>query len=217
MESDFTAAYVWRGIVLDQRPVVQPWAWISGSRLTLAAWSAVGQTPTADRMRLHGSGLVLTYSRDWNKLTIEPAIEVYRNRRWEDFDGRDTMEGSLKLAYQLGPLHIFTTHSFDVLAYKGSYFAEAGLGYERHVTRKTALAFNLRSGWGSSRFNETYIGLDTAAWNFLGAEISLTHHVTPYLYFRPHCEFSGITAQRLREQLLSPTILNFGLALGVEF
>src|SRR5262245_1281042 len=50
-------------------------------------------------------------------------------------EARSTMEGALKLSYPAGPLRIFTTHAFDVLAYRGSYFGEAGVEYERHVKK----------------------------------------------------------------------------------
>jgi hypothetical protein len=121
------------------------------------------------------------------------------------------------LSYPVGPLRIFTSHSLDVLAYRGSYFGEGGIGYEAHVTKKTALALTLRSGWASSKFNDVYIGLGKAALNFIGAEGSLTYHLKPNLYLRPHFEFSSIADRRLRAYLSSPTFVNFGLAIGIDF
>src|SRR5260370_15271556 len=144
-------------------------------------------------------------------------LEVYLRRRRRDIDGCNTMEGSLKLSYAAGRFRIFSIQSFDILTYKGSYFGEAGLGYERRIAKKTELAVSIHSGCASSKFNDVYIGLDKPAFNFIGVEGSLTHYVRPYLYLRPHFQFSNITGRRLREYLSSPTLAAAGLAVGFEF
>jgi hypothetical protein len=38
-----------------------------------------------------------------------------------------------------------------------------------------------------------------------------------YLYFRPHVRFSYVLDGRLREESWSTSIVDFGLAIGVEF
>src|SRR2546427_5785026 len=38
-ETDFNSSYVWRGLLLDDRPVAQPSAWISAFGFTFTAWS----------------------------------------------------------------------------------------------------------------------------------------------------------------------------------
>jgi len=40
-ETEFNSNYVWRGMVLDDRPVAQPSAWIELSGLSLTFWSAL--------------------------------------------------------------------------------------------------------------------------------------------------------------------------------
>jgi len=215
-EADFNSAYVWRGIVLNSRPVMQPSLWISAYGTTLTAWSNLALTNLSGSPRLQTTDLILTHGRDWKKLKIESTLEAYLNRRPGDIDGRNTMEGSLKLSYTAGRFRVFTIQSFDILTYKGSYFGEAGLGYERRIAKKTELAVSIRTGWASSKFNDVYIGLDKPAFNFIGVESSLTHYVRPYLYLRPHFEFSNITSRRLRQYLSSPTFAEVGLAIGFE-
>ena len=124
------------------------------------------------------------------------------------------MEGSLKLSYPIGPLRIFTTHAVDVLAYRGSYFGEAGLEYERQVTKNTEFTVSVRSGWASAKFNDVYIGVDKSAFNFVGVEGSLTYYLGRRMYIRPHIEFSSITDRRLRGQLEPANTVKFGLAFG---
>ena len=216
-ETDFNSAYVWRGIVLNNRPVMQPSLWISAYGTTLTAWSNLALTNLSGSPRLQTTDLILTHGRDWKKLKIESTLEAYLNRRPGDIDGRNTIEGSLKLSYTAGRFRIFTIQSFDILTYKGSYFGEAGAGYERRVTNRTSFAVSFRSGWASSKFHTAYIGVNKPAINFVGAEGSFTRYLNRYLYLQPHFEFSNIVDRELRQQLPRPTFISFGLAIGMEF
>ena len=158
--------------------------------------------------------MILTYDRDWKKLRIEAALDAYIARQSSDIESRNTMEGSLGLSYPAGPLRLFTTHAFDVLAYRGSYFGEAGMEYERQVTKSAEFAISVRSGWASAKFNDVYIGVDKSAFNFAGAEASLTYYLGSRMYFQPRIEFSSITDRRLRGQLAPANTFNYGLAFG---
>lgn len=156
----------------------------------------------------------MAYNRDWEKLRIEAAVDAYSGQQGPDIEAQNTMEGSLKLSYPAGPLRIFTTHSFDVLAYRGSYFGEAGLEYARPITKITEFTISVRSGWASAKFNDVYIGVNKSAFNLVGVDGSLTYYLGPRMYFRPHVQFSSITDRRLREQLAPANIISFGLAFG---
>jgi hypothetical protein len=213
-EMDFNSRNVWRGLLLEEGPVMQPSAWISAFGFTLTAYSNVAMTSASGGAGLKATGLTLTYDRDWEKLKLEAALDAYMGRQSSDIEAQNTMEGSLKLSYPAGPLRIFTTHAFDVLAYRGSYFGEAGLEYERQVTNNTEFRISVRSGWASAKFNDVYIGVNKSAFNLVGVEGSLTHYLGPRLYFRPHIEFSSITDRRLRGQLAPADIVTFGLAFG---
>jgi hypothetical protein len=215
-ETDLNSGYVWRGLLLDEGPVVQPSAWISAFGFTLTAWGNVAMTGASEGAGLNSGGLVLTYEREWEKLRIEAALDAYVGRQSSDIESRNTVEGSLGLSYPVGPLRIFTTHAFDVLAYRGSYFGEAGLEYERQVTKNTEFTISFRSGWASAKFNDAYIGVHKSAFNFVGAEVSGSYYFGPHLYLRPHIQFSSITDRRLRGQLAPADIVTFGLAFGLR-
>src|SRR5207247_7606356 len=136
----------------------------------------------------------LTYRRDWKKIRIEPSLDAYLNRRPVGFDVPNTMETSLKLSYPVRALRLFTSHAFDVIAYPGSYFGQAGLSYEGRLTERVVPAISFQAGWSSSTFNETYIGLDKRALNFVGAGGSVTYYLQQHLYFRPHFDVNAIAA-----------------------
>jgi hypothetical protein len=213
-EMDFNSRYVWRGLLLDDGPVGQPSAWISAFGFTLTAWSNVAMTDASGVAGLNSGGFILAYDRDWEKLRLEAALDSYIGRMSSDIESRNTMEGSLKLSYPVGPLRIFTTQAFDVLAYRGSYFGEAGLEYAKQITKNTEFTISGRSGWASAKFNDVYIGVNKSAFNFVGVEGSLTYYLGQRMYFRPHVEFSSITDRMLRGQLAPANIVNFGLAFG---
>jgi hypothetical protein len=214
-EMDFNSRYVWRGLLLDDGPVWQPSAWISAFGFTLTAWSNVAMTDASGVAGLNSGGFILAYDRDWEKLRLEAALDSYIGRMSSDIESRNTMEGSLKLSYPAGPLRIFTTQAFDVLAYRGSYFGEAGLEYAKQITKNTEFTISGRSGWASAKFNDVYIGVNKSAFNFVGVEGALTYYLGQRMYFRPHVEFSSITDRMLRGQLAPANIVNFGLAFGI--
>src|SRR5262245_53315673 len=213
-EIDFNSRYVWRGLLLDDGRAGEPSAWISAFGFTLNAYSYVALTSASGGAGLKATGLTLTYDRDWKKFKIEAALDGYMGRQSSDIEAQNTMEGSLKLSYPAGPLRIFTAHAFDVLAYRGAYFGEAGLEYGRPVTKSAEFTTSVRSGWASAKFNDVYIGVNKSAFNLVGVEGELTYYLGRRLYFRPHIEFSSITDPSLREQLAPANIVNFGLAFG---
>ena len=213
-EMDFNSRYVWRGLLLDDGPVMQPSAWMSAFGFTLTAYSNVAMTSASGDAGLKATGLTLTYERDWEKLKVEAALDGYMGRQSSDIEAQNTMEGSLKLSYPAGPLRIFTTHAFDVLAYRGSYFGDAGLEYQRPISKSAEFTVAVRSGWASAKFNDVYIGVNKSAFNFVGVEVSGAYYLGSRMYFRPHIEFSSITDRRLRGQLAPANIVNFGLAFG---
>jgi hypothetical protein len=167
-EMDFNSGYVWRGLLLEEGRVGQPSAWISAFGFTLTCWSNIAMTNRSGGAGLRSGGLTLSYNRDWEKLKIEAALDAYMGRQSSDFESRNTMEGSLKLSYPAGPLRIFTTHAFDVLAYRGSYFGDAGLEYQRPISKSAEFTVAVRSGWASAKFNDVYIGVNKSAFNFVG-------------------------------------------------
>src|SRR5437867_8722315 len=201
--------------MLDDRPVMEASAWVEGFGLSLTAWGNLTLRATDAWPRTRVSGMTLAYTRDWKKLTIEPAVEAYR---WPgDLGSGNTIEGSLRLSYKSGPFRAFTEQAVDTVANKGAYFGEAGLGYERHLAQHTEVAIEGSSGWASSKFNDANIGVRKPAVNFLRVETSLTQYLTPHLYIRPHWTFVNIPDRQLREELSSRNFITFGFATGFEF
>jgi hypothetical protein len=209
VETDFKSNYVWRGIVVNEGPVMQASAWISRSGLTFIAWSNLDPANQSETAHL-------TYARDWGKLRIEPSVQPYLNGSPVGVEYPNTMQAAAKLSYRAGPFCGFVLHAFDVMADRGSYFGEAGLAYEGRTTTNTVLAVSLHVGWAPSKFNKVKIGLDKGSVNFVGADSSLTYYLRRHLYFRPQVQFTSISDRQLRPYLSLPTVISGGLSMGVE-
>src|SRR5437899_10978435 len=152
VENDFRSSHVWRGLVLSDQPVLQPEAWISVSRFTFDAWSNLTLRNTTEGTRPRIAELTLSYERDWKKLRIEPTLEAYFYRDPLNTESSNSMESSLRVSYPAGPVRVFTAHSFDVLAYRGAYFGEAGIDYEKRLSENAELEITFRTGWASAKF-----------------------------------------------------------------
>jgi hypothetical protein len=219
VETDFNSAYIWHGIVLSNAPVLQPSAWIAKSGFMFAASDNLPVAGQSQTLHVRSTDAVLSYVREWKKLRVEPFIEGYLNRSPNGAAGQDprTAEASVKLSYPIGPLRACVTNTFDVAAWRGAYFGEACLEYQRPLARKTVLNIAARSGWASAKFNDVYAGVDKAAFNFVGIDGSLTFRPNSYLYLKPHFEFTNTVDAQLRQSMPWPTMLSGGLAVGVEF
>ncbi|HEY6944629.1 MAG TPA: hypothetical protein VI431_05770 [Candidatus Acidoferrum sp.] len=217
VENDFRSSHVWRGLVISDQPVLQPEAWISVSGFTLDAWSNLTLRDTTERTRPRIMELSLQYERDWGKLRIEPTLEADFYRDPLNVESSKWVENSLRMSYPAGPLRVFTSQGFEVSYYRGAYFGEAGIEYERRLPKNTELEITPSLGWASAKFNEANIGVPKAAFNLVAVESSLTHYVNRNLYLRPELGFSRIMNAQLRAAVLHPTFLTFGLTIGVAF
>ncbi|HEX3036561.1 MAG TPA: TorF family putative porin [Thermodesulfobacteriota bacterium] len=214
-EIDFNSRYVWRGIALSEGAVMQPSVWISAFNFTFYIWGNFILNDEPNQGEFNEIELILYYSREWGKVTFEPFVVYYVYPNQEDVPS--TGEVTLNLYYSFGPFNIFTSHTFDFVEYEGSYFGDAGLSYEHQLSSTLTLEASSSFGWASSEFNSVNIGLSKSAFNFAGGNLSLTYYPKEFLYFRPHIEFSAIVDGELRDQLDDPTILNVGVAVGMEF
>jgi hypothetical protein len=189
---------------------------MSMAGFTLTAWRNFPLASTLDTAHLHVADLNLAYEQDWKKLRIEPALDAYINEPPPGIRDPNTMEVSLRCSYPTGPLRFFTHHAFDVVAYQRSYFGEAGAEFELPIRKRAAIEASVRSGWASPEFNNAYIGVRKAAFDFVGADASLQYYPRKHLLLQPQVEFSSIVDPTLRRALAWPTVLSFGLAMGFE-
>lgn len=212
---DFNSRYVWRGIALSEGAVMQPSVSVSAFDFNFSVWSNFVLNNEVNQGKFNEVDLILSYSREWKKIIIEPTVQFYLYPNQED--SPTTGEISLKVSYPVGPIHVFTSHAFDIVKYGGSYFGDAGVSYEYEFHSELSMKTSLSLGWASSKFNDVYLGLPKSAFNVASGDLSLTYYLKKFLYICPHVGFSVLIDGELRHQVENPTIANLGLAVGIEF
>ena len=127
VEIAFRSGHADRGFIINDRPVVQPVMWFSGSGTEFSAWSNFALAQTTDGARPRIVELELTHEQTWGKVTAQPAIRMFFYHDALSTDRTPSLEGWLTLSYDVGPFQLFTRQSLDVLTYKGAYFVDAGI------------------------------------------------------------------------------------------
>ena len=217
VEVKLRSGYADRGLVISDRPVVQPVTWVSGSVAAFSVWSNLTLGENTDGSRPQILELELTRAREWKRVTIEPAIRAFFYRDPRSFYFSRSIEGWLYLSYHAGPFRLFVNQSVDVLAYKGAYFGQTGMALERRLSRRIEVGGAFNTGWASSTFNDAYAGIDKSALNLTGVEAWLTIYVKPRLYIGPHVQFTTTVDRKIRAALARPALFFVGLTTGVEF
>ncbi|HKA58099.1 MAG TPA: hypothetical protein VKD28_05755 [Gemmatimonadales bacterium] len=218
-EIAFRSGHADRGVLISDRPVIQPVTWVAGSGAEFSLWSSFPLAANTDRSRPEILEMELTHGLQWNALTIGPAVRTYFYKDPASSYSTRSIEGWLYLSLAAGPFLLFTNHSLDVLTYKGAYFGEAGIAAERAVSQRVAIGGLVGAGWASATFNEAFAGVATSALNRISAEGWLTAHVKPPFYIGSHIEFSTIVdpAVRSAPDLRRPTYVLVKLTTGGEF
>ena len=217
VEIALSSGHADRGIIISDRPVVQPVTWVSGKGVSFSVWGSLTLGETTDGSRPQILEMELTREHEGRHLTVGPAVRMFFYRDPLSIDSSRSIEGWLYVSYSVGPLRLFTNHSVDVLAYRGAYFGEAGFALERRHSERIKVGGSWGIAWASSRFNHAYVGIDKSALNRLSVEGWLTAYVKPRLYIGPHFKFSTTVDRAVRAALARPTYFFVGLTTGVEF
>jgi hypothetical protein len=207
--------YVWRGMPCSQGPVAQPSLWLSLGNFTLSPWANYVLGPEENRWKFNEVDLYLTYSRELAGLSLEPSLAYYVFPNQPDVPA--TAELNLALSCPFGPLELTTTHTLDLLEYRGAYFGDLGLSYEYEFDESWSAGLSASAGLGTSRFNDAYFETPRTALNVISAETSVTWSGLGLCYLRPHLNLNTIPDAALRESAETTTTLSGGLALGREF
>ncbi len=215
VEADVNNRYIWHGLASSRGAVLNPYAWVSAYGFTLAGWAnyVLGQGPNQGQFNeLDG---YLTYAYEKDAFSLEAGYEHYYYIDWGD--SPDTGMATLTLSYAIKDFSVFTTQAVDVVEYGGAYLAEVGVGYAKDLDDNTSLESSLYVGFGSDKFNETYIGPDIGAVNLVGADVAFTYYPTKTIYLRPHAGWTSLLNDDLRDAVKQPDLLNIGVALGWGF
>ena len=195
--------------------VAEPAAYLTSHNVTLDVWSNFELEPEAGERHFNEADLTISYFKEWRKLNLEPALQTYLYPR--NFDASNTAEASLKIAYPVRSVELFTRHVFDVAAFRGAYFGEAGVDWQRELGRQFELAVSGSTGWGGGRFNEAYFGVARSALNVVSLDVALSWQATRNLQIRPHANLSALVDSRLRDAVREPNLKSLGITMSLSF
>jgi hypothetical protein len=215
VEIGFRSGHADRGFIINDRPVVQPVMWLSGSGTQFSAWSSFALAQTTDAARPQIVELELTHEQTWGKVTVAPSLRMYFYHDALSAERDRSLEGWLTLSVNAGPVRLFTRHSVDVLTYKGEYFVDVGIESE-HRMSALELGGSLAAGWASARFNYDYAGVATRALDRVRAATWLNVY-RGRLYTGTHLEFNTIVDPPVRAAVTRPTYLLVTLSMGGKF
>jgi hypothetical protein len=215
LEADFVSRYVWRGLALSDGPVLQPSAWVSFAGLTLTPWANVAFRDGDAPAGLNELDATLDYSRDVFDLTVNPSLSIYLYPNQPE--ATPTGELALALSYPVGPISAFSNHSVDLIDNPGAYFGDAGLSFENELVRNVTVEASAYAGWASARFNDANFGVNRAALNVGGADLSLNWSPGGLFFLGPHAALSVLLDRELRAAVQSPLLFTGGLAIGRDF
>jgi hypothetical protein len=211
-EMDLNSRYVWRGLAYSSGAVLQPSLNTSLADLKVSLWDNYDLNASNPFNELD---LYLTYPRQINGLTIEPTLQFYT---YPNNGAVNTGELALKLAYPLWMFSAYTTQVVDVQLYGGACYSDLGLSYSTEVRPEIPLVASIYTGWGNTRFNESYLGFSKSAHNVIGADCCVTFSPVKGINVRPHINYSRLVDTDLRAAVtFPPSILNVGVAVGGEF
>jgi hypothetical protein len=215
-EADFNSRYLWRGLALSRGAVFQPSVWASKNNWTLDLWANVDLGRHEGRGRFNEVDVNVAYEHEWGKLTVEPSFLLYTYYHQPGVP--TTGELAVKLSLPAGKgLTAYAKQNLDVVKYGGANFTEAGLTFETAVAPHATLETTGSLGWGSSKFNETYVGLSHSGLNVVGADAAVKLDGKHGWTLRPHATYSVVADRKLRRLVSDTHLFNIGMALDREW
>ncbi len=215
-EADFNGRYVWRGFTYSEGPVFQPAVWLEAKRVTFSVWSNMPLSREPRQGRFDQLFWTATTWRQMRRWRVEGTLQGYVWQGPPGIPTTRTAEVSGRVSYTAGPVTLFTLHTTDIAAYRGAYFIESGVGWERQSRRVKWEAHAIVGAW-NGRFNRAYVDVARGAVDFAQLDLAASIPLKGGWYLRPHAELTQITSQVIRQAVTNRRVLNAGVALGWTF
>ncbi len=198
-ELDFASRYLWHGIALSDGPVFQPTLKGTAYGFSLAASGNLVLANDPDQGKFTEAGLAVGYSYSYQRLTLEPALELLT---YPNLELATTAQVELAVTLRiLDELSLVSTHSLDVLGHRGGYFGDLGLSLEHAFDDRWSLEVGTGIGLGSARFNGAYLHVAKTTLDTWESELAVSWEPWAWLAVQPHAQLVVI----LDPALLPPT------------
>jgi hypothetical protein len=208
LELDFLSQYAFRGFLLTEGPVMQPYVHVSYSRLTLGVFANMNLDERDwNPGRFDEFDFDVFWTQEIGNLTLAPGFTYYYYPL-EDYDP-DTGEVFLLLAHPVGPVDLEFLNTVDVVTYSGYWYSRLSVRYEWAITDRVILEAGLSVDYSTDP-NE-----DEDEYSTVFPELAVSCYFTDNAYVRPHVSFSHFLCSSFVPE--DDDILIWGMAVGLNF
>ncbi|MFZ5432926.1 MAG: hypothetical protein ACOZB3_04045 [Calditrichota bacterium] len=211
---DINSRYLWRGMICNDKSVAQPSAWISVSDLTLSLWANRGIEERNSPAFLDEVDVTLDFLHSLSSFNVLASLSYFHYPQQDDAPA--TGEIMVGGEYTWGLVSLYSRHMIDYLEYSGAYWGEGGLSTDYQILPDVGIEMSTGLGWASTRFNESYWGLERSALSLWTSETALNWSITDNCYIRPHVELNSLLDSELSAKA-DKNPANFGLQFGIEY
>ena len=155
--ADYMSMYVWRGMLLEHKPVLQPWVGVSIDKLSIEAWGNM-TTRGKDGGEFNEIDLTIDYSDALTETIGYSVGLIYYTFPNSDDNSTTEIYGGLSFDAPLSPS---LTLYYDVDEVEGVYLS-FGIGQDIELTESLTLETGASIGWGNKKYNEAYWGEDSS-------------------------------------------------------
>ena len=219
LEADVFSQYVWRGQVLNDRPVFQPGLSAeSDVGLSVGVWASMDLTDRNGAEREFSEvDLWVAYA-----VPLEGPLGVevsYTEYLWPNAELAPVREAALALSFDV-PLAPTLTAAQD-LDTGGALYVSLSLGHTVELSERLGLDLGGSLGWATAGYNELYFEEDQAALNDVAFTAALTADLGRGVSLGISVQYSMLPDRDIREaaRLLyaGDTAWVAGLRLGYRF
>lgn len=176
--ADVVSDYVWRGQLLTDDPVIQPYIDVGAYGLNFNVWGSIDMTDINENgdedFRLQEVDYTLSYG-----FTPAAGLDLEAGAIYYDFPGTgfdSTQEVYLSAGLSSLPLSPTATVYYDVDEIDGLY-ANIGIGHTFELQEDLGLSLGASLGWGDEDYNAGYFGVTDSGLNDLGLSASLDYTI----------------------------------------
>jgi len=211
-EVALVSSYLWRGQLLNDRPVLQPAATIAAHGYSLNVWANANLTDrVGDSRELNEVDLALAYGRTVGLLDLEAGwIEyLFPNTPWIR-----TREVYLCAGVSKWPVAPSLTLYYD-LDEVDSCYAVAALEYSHELSDTLALELFASLGYGAGDYNDYYFGDGDGALNDATFGATLVWAVSDALALQASCAYTVLPDPGIRRAAANAYFDDHALVAGL--
>ena len=209
LDASLLSAYVWRGQVLSDEPVLQPSLTVTQEGFALNVWGNVNLTDisTEDETEYTEIDLTPSYSRKVGPVALGVGYVEYLfpHQTVTSADGTNQVAApgtrelyvSAGLPNLIGAPTVAAYYDFDEI--EGTYLMLTGGYSTKRMNDKVCPGMSACIGFGTDQYNKGYFGVDKAAFNDLTLTGSVGCTLGKNLVLTPVVQYVRLLDSEIRE------------------